>query len=225
MRLKLATLAAVALAGCSTAAGAQEHLTEREAAKLPRDGELWGLCPVPDGPKDFRERVARQARQRARAMIREVRRRPDALVTMHYQDAHTGEPFDETLTIKALAKQHLKNPGIKGVPCARRIMSELKAAVEGKPAPKGVKNDVLHTLDELVRKLHLRKDGAVYWSPDGCQIQGLYFDRDEVRSAQREPIRNNVIVASPDGTAGVQIFKPDDRCLTGIKEDLKVFSG
>jgi hypothetical protein len=220
--VKLAICAvAAALAGCGGAALAQEHLTAKEAAKLPRDGELWGLCPVPDASKEFRERVAKKARQRARAMIREVRRRPDALVTLHYEDSHTGEPFTETLTVKALAKQHLKNPGLKGVPCARKLMSELKAAFDGKPAPKGVKNDTLHTMDELVRKLHLRKDGAVYWSPDGCQVQGLYFDRDEVKSAQEEPIRNNVIVASPDGSAGVQIYKPDARCLNRIKNDLK----
>jgi hypothetical protein len=216
----------VALAGCgSAAARAQEHLTEAEAAKLPGDGALWLLCPVPDAPPDFRARQSRHARQQARALIREVRRRPQALVTMHYEEAHSGEPFDETTTVKQLAKINLRNPGIKGVPCARKLMTELKAAVEGKPVPKGVKNDVLHTYDELIRKLHLRKDGAVFWSPDGCQVQGLYFDRGEVKQALEEPIRNNVVVASPDGTAGVQIFKPDARCLKGIKEDLKVFSG
>jgi hypothetical protein len=222
VRLKLVTLAALALIGCGgAAAGAQEHLSAKDAAKLPRDGELWGLCPVPDAPQDFRDRVAKKARQRARALIREVRRRPRALVTIEYEDSHTGEPFTETTTVKELAEMHLKNPGLKGVPCARRIMSELKAAVAGKPAPKGVKNDKLHTYDELVRKLHLRKDGAVFWSPDGCQVQNLYFDRGEVKLAREEPIANNVVVASPDRSAGVEIFKPDARCLQGIKEDLK----
>jgi hypothetical protein len=221
VRLKVVAVVTVAFAGCGGAAAAQEHLTAKEAAKLPRDGELWGLCPVPDAPQEFRDRVARKARQRARALIREVRRRPHALVTLHYEDSHTGEPFTETLTISKLAKQHLKNPGLKGVPCARRIMSELKAAVEGKPAPKGVKNDTLHTLEEFVAKLHLRKDGAVYWSPAGCQVQNLYFDRDEVKLAREEPIRNTVVVASPDGSAGVEIFEPDARCLQAITEDLK----
>jgi hypothetical protein len=48
VRLKLVALVTVAFAGCGGAAVAQEHLTAKEAAKLPRDGELWGLCPVPD---------------------------------------------------------------------------------------------------------------------------------------------------------------------------------
>ena len=127
---------AVVCAACgSDGPGGGQRLPAADAAKLPTSGELWSLCPVPDAPQAFRERVARSALRQARALIREVRRRPDALVTLHYEDSHSGEPFTETKTVRALALEHLDNPGIKGVPCRRQVMAELQAAVDGRAAP------------------------------------------------------------------------------------------
>jgi hypothetical protein len=196
-----------------------ERLSVADAAKLPRSGELWSLCPVPDVSQDFRDRATRAALAQARALIREVRRRPDALVTQHYEDAHTGEPFTETMTVRELARENLKNPGIKGVPCRRRVMAELQAAVDGRPVQR-VENEKTYTLDDVVSGLQLEDHGAVYTSPDGCQVQGMYFQRDEVDSALEEPIRNNVIITSPRRHVGVQVFKPDRRCRKGIARAL-----
>ena len=219
MRRSVLIAIAVAIAAAGPADG-QERLTAAEAERLPGTGHLGSLCPVPDVPMDFRERVSREAMMRARWLILEVRRRPDALVTMRYQDSHTGEPIDETLTVRALAQEHLKQPGPEGVPCHRRLMTELKAAVEGTPMPPGVVNDPVFTLDGLEHGLRLVKRGAVYDSPDGCLVQGLYFTREEVELAIEEPIRNNVVVASPRKHIGVQVFRPDARCRKGIKQDL-----
>ena len=213
-------IAVVVCAGCGASAkGGQDRLSPAEAAKLPKSGELWGLCPVPDVPQDFRERVSRASRRKAEALIREVRRRPDALVTLEYEDAHSGEKFTETKTVRALAEEHLDNPGIKGVPCQRKLMTELQAAVDGRPAP-AVANERTYTLDQVVAALGLEKHGAVYTSPHGCAVQQLYFQRDEVKIARAEPIRNNVVIASPKRRVGVLVYKPDRHCRSGIARDL-----
>jgi hypothetical protein len=167
--------------------------------------------------------VSREARRRARALIREVRRRPDAVVTL-YEDAHTGDKFTETPTVRELAEEHLENPGIRGVPCQRKLMAELQAAVDGRSAPQ-VSNERTYTLDEVVAALELDKHGAVYTSPDGCSVQQLYFDRDEVDIARREPIRNNKLIASPKGRVGVLVYRPNQRCRSGIARDLARLDG
>jgi hypothetical protein len=211
---------AVLCAACgSDGPGGGQRLPAADAAKLPKSGELWSLCPVPDVSQEFRDRVSRSALRQARALIREVRRRPDALVTLHYEDSHSGEPFTETKTVRALALEHLDNPGIKGVPCQRRVMAELQAAVDGRSAPH-VQNERTYTLDDIVSRLELEHHGAIYTSPDGCQVQGLYFQRDEVEIALEERIRNNLVIASPERRVGVQVYKPDRRCREGIARAL-----
>jgi len=221
VRIKSAIIVAAAVcSGCGTqAAGGEQRLSPADTAELPKTGQLWQLCLVPDVPHDFRERVSREARRRIRALISEVRRRPDALVTLEYQDSHTSETFTETTTVRELAEEHLENPGIEGVPCQRTAMAELQAAVDGRPVPE-VTNERTYTLEELVTALELDKHGAVYTSPDGCSVQELYFDRDEVSIARREPIRNNELIASPKRRVGVLAYRPDRRCWTGIARDL-----
>jgi hypothetical protein len=215
----IVTAAVLCVACGGDGPGGGQRLSAADAEKLPKSGELWSLCPVPDVPQDFRERTSRAALRQARELIAEVRRRPDALVTLHYEDAHTGEPFTETKTVRALAREHLDNPGIKGVPCQRQVMTELQAAVDGRAAPH-VQNERTYTLDDVVSGLDLEHHGAIYTSPDGCQVQGLYFQRDEVEGALDEPIRNNVVITSPRRRVGVQVFKPDRRCREGIARAL-----
>jgi hypothetical protein len=226
VRRKTAIIVAAAVcAGCGTqAAGGGQRLSPADAATLPKTGQLWQLCPVPDVPRRFRERVSREARRRIGALIREVRQRPDALVTLEYQDSHTTETFTDTTTVRELAEEHLENPGMEGVPCQRKLMAELQAAVDGRAAPE-VTNERAYTLDELVTGLKLDKHGAVYASPDGCSVQQLYFDRDEVDIARREPIRNNELIASPKRRIGVLVYRPDRRCRTGIARDLARLDG
>ena len=122
-------------------------------------------------------------------MIREVRRRPDALVTLTYEDAHSGEPFEETTTVRELAQEHLENPGPDGAACERQLMEDLQAAVERR-RPRKVRNEPVITMHEIVAGLRLDKDGAVYHGPHGCVIQAIYFSRGEVDQAESEPIRN-----------------------------------
>lgn len=102
-------------------------------------------------------------------------------MTRGYQDPDTGEKFTETTTVRELAEDHLKNPGTEGVPSQRKLMAELLAAVDGRPAPQ-VTNERTYPLDAVVAALELDNHGAVYTSPDGCSVQSLYFDRDEVET-------------------------------------------
>ena len=165
---------------------------------------------MPDVPQDFREEVSRQARKRARAMTREVRRRPDALVTLTYEDAHSGEPFEHTTTVRELAQEHLEKPGPDGAACERQLMEDLQAAVERR-RPRKVRNEPVITLQEIVAGLRLDKDGAVYHSPHGCVIQSIYFSEGEVDQAESEPIRNEDDLrhaAAPGRRGGVQARPP-----------------
>ena len=208
---------AAACAGCSAQADGRERLSDADAAKLPTDGQLWGLCPVPDVPVRSRERVWREARQKTQALIREVRRRPEALVTLTYEDAHSGEPFEETTTVRELAEIHLKNPGIAGAPCEHRLMAALEAAAEGRRPP-----PVDDEVQELVAALRLEKDGTVYYSPHGCMLQGIFVNR-EVARAESDPVRHDVLVASPRRRVVVLVHEPDRRCHDGIARDLARF--
>jgi hypothetical protein len=221
VRFKTAIIVAVAVcAGCgSQAAGGEQRLSAADAAKLPKTGQLWQLCPVPDVPQDFRERVSREARKRIHALIREVRRRPEASLTLEYQDAHSSDTFTETTTVRELAEEHLEEPGMEGVPCQRKLMAKLQGAVEGRPPPE-VTNERTYTLDQLVTALALDKHGAVYKTPDDCTLEDLYFDREEVDIAQREPIGDNELITSPRGRVGALVYEPDRRCRTSIARDL-----
>ena len=217
----IVVLAAAAFSACDAAAGTpRERLTTAEAERLPGTAQLWSLCPSPDVSDEFRERVSRTARQRARALIQEVRRRPHALVTKRYKDSHTGEPFDETTTVRELAEEHLENPGIKGVPCQRALMAELHAAVAGRPAPTNVTNERTYTLREVVAALQLNKEGGVYRSPGGCEINGMHFDRFEVEAAREESIGNHKLITSTKGRVGVEVFRPTPRCEQELMRSL-----
>jgi hypothetical protein len=113
-----------------------EQVERNSEARLPTAvGELWNLCPASDVPRDFYEKQARQARRSTRALIREVRRRPDALVTLTSRDAESGEIYRDEITVRELAEEHLGNPGVRGVPCERRLMQELQDAAHGRTGP------------------------------------------------------------------------------------------
>lgn len=99
-------------------------------AELPTGyGVLWDLCPPPEDDPILRQN-ARDARRATRALIREVRRHPDDVLTAAWRD-HDGNMHYEQTTVRELAQNHLENPGAKGVPCESDLMAELQAAVDG----------------------------------------------------------------------------------------------
>jgi hypothetical protein len=228
MRLRRPLVVGVTVCvGCGGCGGQQsgrpeaERLTPSEARRLPKDGQLGYLCPAPDVSDDLRERNSREAKAQARALIAEVRRRPAAIVTLGSQDAHTGAPFTETLTVRELALQHLENPGVEGVPCERKLMTELQAAVEGRPVPAGVENERTYTQREVVAGLRLVLRRGIYRSPGGCEVYDMFFDRREVELALAEPMQNLLVITSPKRRVGVRVFAPDRRCRESIARSLE----
>jgi hypothetical protein len=232
MRLRTPLVPRLAVCAVCVGCGGQQstgheagRLTPNEAGRLPKAGQLGYLCPAPDVSDDLRERSSREAKAQARALIAEIRRRPSAIVTLQHQDAHTGEPFTETLTIRELALQNLKNPGVEGVPCERKLMTELQAAVEGRPVPAGVENERTYTQREVAAGLRLELRRGIYRSPGGCEVYDMFFHRGEVELALAEPIRNTVVIASPQRRVGVRVFAPDRRCRESIADALERLDG
>jgi hypothetical protein len=78
--------------------------------------------------------------------------------------------------------------------------------------PADVTNERTYTLREVIAALHLTKQGGVYRSPKGCEIDGMHFDRSEVEAAREEPIGNHKLITSPKGRVGVEVFRPTARC-------------
>jgi hypothetical protein len=201
-----------------------EHLGRSSESQLPTAvGELWNLCPAPDVPQAFYEKQAREARRATRALIRELRRRPDALVTLTSRDAESAEIYRDEVTVRELAEEHLGNPGVRGVPCQQALMQELQDAVDGRTrsTPDGLEDERVYPVYEVVRALRLRKDGAVYFSPGGCQIEEIYSSRSDLEPALREgETKNHRLVTDSDQTVGVTVFKPSAACERELRRRL-----
>jgi hypothetical protein len=205
-----------------------ERVGRNIEAQLPTNlGQLWDLCPAPDVPQDSYEEQARETRQATRALIREVRRRPDAFVTLVARDAHSPRLHRYRVTVRELAEEHLRNPGVRGVPCQRRLMWELKAAVDGRagPPPASVENERVYTVQLIVDALQLRSHGAIYRGPKGCVINDgdLYTSASDVELAL--PDRDGdgdkyVLVTDRDRTVGVEVFRPSAACERELKRRL-----
>jgi hypothetical protein len=157
-----------------------------------------------------------------------VRRRPDDLVVFTSYGAHTGKIYRREITVRALAKEHLRNPGIIGAPCQRALMQELQDAVRGHSGPTapgpGLRNERTYTYDEVIHALELEKHGAIYMSPGDCRIQSIHTSKGEVRQAQRERTAGETLIAAPDGTVGVGAFKPSADCREEIERRLRALA-
>jgi len=211
-------LSVIVLGGC---AAEGEELPARVQAQLPLvSGELYELCPVTDTPREHYNQEARTKRRRLEALIREVRRRPDAIITREFEDAHSGERHKERLSVRDLAREHLGNPGIKGVPCARRQMARLQNAVEPGRKTRELEDERVFLIDEVVRALRLRQDGTIYTNRHCREVQQILTAREEVQISERSPIENIELIASPDKTVGIEAFKPTPQCRRYLERRL-----
>lgn len=212
-------------AGCASsdeqqpAGAARASLVPTEIrAQLPlHTGQLYGLCPVTDLPRESYNERARTTRRQAKALIREVRRRPNAVIERVFEDAHTREELRERVTVLELAEEHLREPGIEGAPCARTVMTELRdvvARARGEEPPKSATphDEPVFLIDEVAAKLRLRQRGTVYRNAYCREVQEILTSREEVEVALDEPIENVEVVAAPERTVGVEVFRPTARC-------------
>lgn len=215
-RLASAFVAIAALVGC----GGEEP--KPVAFNLPTHaGELGGLCPEPDVPADFYEREQRNATRQVETLIREVRRNPDGVVEVASQDADTGETFRYRMTVRELAEEQLRNPGVRGVPCARSKMLALQAAVDGRPAPRDVEDERVFRIAEIVAALELRKDGAVYHGPGGCEVDFIYASHSELEPVLGEgAATNHEIVTDPGQGVGLEVYPPSGACRRELERRL-----
>jgi hypothetical protein len=97
---------AIAPAGWGTVETLQRgpHVPPSVQAALPIDIALGNLCPNAETPPD----VERDIRRRTDALIRELRRRPNDLVTYTY--VSSDEPDDtREITVRELAEEQLKS--------------------------------------------------------------------------------------------------------------------
>ncbi len=205
--------------GCGSAdedgsQGRSERVPPEVQARLPNSlGALWDLCPAPDIPQRLYDERSRQVRRATRALIGEVRRRPDALVKFTSRDSESARAYHEEMTVRELAEEHLRTPGVAGVPCERALMTELQDAVDGGKNPRRPAPDtVVFTWDEVIDALRLRKRSTAYKSPAGCEVRYVLTDREELESERGEDLRGWVVITDPQDIVGVSVFRPSAPC-------------
>lgn len=124
-RARLAPVAIVAVmllvAGIGTALRASlDHVPSRVAATLPRATTSLGLLCFGDLPAADRRATEREIH----ALAHEVRRRPDALVTVTYKLADSPGDDHQDLTAHELAEENLKH-----IRCDSQPARELRSAL------------------------------------------------------------------------------------------------
>lgn len=100
------------------------HVPPSVQRELPTDISLGNLCPGAATPAD----VERDVRRRAEALIRELRRNPDHVVTDTQYFAHGGEERRD-ITIRDLAEDQLADIESGGPNCAPELERRIRAAM------------------------------------------------------------------------------------------------
>lgn len=100
------------------------HVSASVQSELPTEISLGNLCPGTMTPTG----VEQDVRRRAEALIRELRQRPDHLVTYtHYYSDDPEERRD--ITIRELAEEQLKDMESNGPNCEPGLQRRLRAAM------------------------------------------------------------------------------------------------
>jgi hypothetical protein len=94
-------------------------------ARLPIELSSGNLCPDAETPVD----VERDVRARAEALIIELGRRPNELVTYTYYDAHGPDDEEREITIRELAEEQLADLD-SGGDCAPELRRRIRAAMD-----------------------------------------------------------------------------------------------
>lgn len=234
-RLGMLAQAGVTVLICGVVSGCSDDDETGAAARVPADiqaqlplntGALWGLCPAPDVPRDFYEEQSAAARRQTRALIREVKRRPDDLLTRVWTDAHSERKFRDELTVRELAEEHLREPGVKGAPCERKLMHRLQQAVDPESADATVPPDEpVFLLDDVVDALELTGGSMQPYRNARCaEVQNILHDRFDVELALDEPVPHVEVITVPDRSVGVEVRKPTAACREFIKRRLQALA-
>jgi hypothetical protein len=144
-------------------------------------------------------------------------------VTVVSEDAHTADVYRDEISVRELARRHLRNPDARRVPCARRLMRELHDAVEGRRSSggRGVSDERVFRLDEVVRALRLREAGAAYLTPTGCEVDAIYASRSELEPALRSGAAAHLaLLTDPRRSVGVEAYRPSAACRAQLERGL-----
>ena len=124
--LGASVLVGLTAAGCAAFESSQRdpHVPASVQRELPTQESLGNLCP---GASTSPE-VERDIRRRADVLIRELRRRPDHLVTYTYY--YSDEPKERRdITIRKLAEEQLADIESGGPNCAPELERRIRAAM------------------------------------------------------------------------------------------------
>ena len=219
----LLAFALVATVGCGEEPRG-ERLDGDIEAQLPTSlGELWELCPPPDIPEDLYGKESRETRRATRALIGAVRRNPNAVVTLVSYDAHDGKTYRDPVTVRELAEEHLDNPGVRAVPCQRRLMLGAPSRGRGsRRTASGRRAERAGLSDRGGRQGPQPPRGrSGLPRPQGCEIDFIYGSRSELEPTLRDgPPGNHGLVTDPDQTVGVQVYKPSAACVRELERRL-----
>jgi hypothetical protein len=94
-------------------------------ARLPIELSSGNVCPDAETPVD----VERDVRARAEALIRELGRRPNELVTYTYYDGDGADDEAREITIRELAEEQLADLD-SGGDCAPELQRRIRAAMD-----------------------------------------------------------------------------------------------
>jgi hypothetical protein len=100
------------------------HVPASVQRELPTEISLGNLCPGASTPGE----VEQDVRRRAETLIRELRARPDHLVTYTFYDAH-GPDEQHDITIRELAEEQLGDLESGGPNCAPELERRIRAAM------------------------------------------------------------------------------------------------
>jgi hypothetical protein len=92
---------------------------------LPTEISLGNLC----AGAETAVTVEQDVRQRADVLLRELRRRPNHLVTFTYHAAHGGEDEHRDITVRELAEEQLKDLKSNGPNCEPDLERRLRSAM------------------------------------------------------------------------------------------------
>jgi hypothetical protein len=101
------------------------HVPESVQARLPTEESLGNLCPGAGTP----QRIVRRLERGADLLVRELKRRPDALVSYtYYWEEQPAERRD--ITVEELAQEQLGDLDSGGPGCRRDLQRRIRAAMD-----------------------------------------------------------------------------------------------
>jgi hypothetical protein len=112
---------ALLLAGLAVACGSEHgpHVSPAVQRSLPVDYSLGNLCPGAETPQALERRISATAD----ALIRELHRRPDDLVTYTFY-SEESDPETRDITVRQLAEEQ-----VSALDCNPRLKHRIQAAM------------------------------------------------------------------------------------------------